>query len=183
MRTLGANADIWRTADRWEIGRALALIAQGGFEGTLLYAAEGVAFVEKRAPEIARALKEHGLRLLQLHADWPSLIDADEPARSRALAEHFRWGELAGRLGAEVLVVHPTGRSSSGRYLAGEEAMEALAEGYGKLAKSADNAGVTLAVENDLPPSEGATRAHVGGRVKELLALCEVVGASNLGIC
>ena len=183
MRELGANADIWQAAEGWDVEGCLDLIASLGFRGVLLYSGEGVGFVEQNRERIGDALDARGLSLMQLHADWPSLIDAEGGMRSRAFEEHVRWAELAVELKARTLVVHPTGLAQGGRYLDGEEAMEALATSYGELAEILHGSRVTLAVENDIPWHEGPTRPAVGWRIGDLLTLCRWVGRGRMGIC
>ena len=183
MRALGANADICRTDDTWDIERCFDLIASRGFAGVLLYAAEGRGLLERSRQRIARGLGDRGLALLQLHAAWPSLIDADDAMRASALEEHVRWGELAATMGARTLVVHPTGTAASGRYLDGHRALDVLAESCRRLAATLEGSPVTLVVENDAPRPDEAERPTVGGRIDELLALCRASGYDNVGIC
>ena len=183
MRTLGANADIWRTDRAWDIEGCLEMIARRGYAGVLLYAAEGRAFVERNAEGICRALAETRLALLQLHAAWPGLVDADARAREAALAEHRAWAELAVALDARTLVVHPTGIAASGRYLAGRDALARLAEAYAGLAETLASSSTRLAIENDVPHPDRPDRPVTGGRVEELLSLCDMIGRDDVGLC
>jgi len=183
VRALGANADVCRTDDTWDIERCLGMIASCAFDGVLLYAREGIAFVEERATRIAQSVRSRGLSLMQLHADWPSLIDADRELRARALDEHVRWAELAAAMDAQTLVMHPTGTAASGRYLHGDPAGETLVESFRRLAGALEGSPVVLAVENDTPRSEEPQRPTVGGAVGELLDLCAATGCDNVGIC
>lgn len=183
MRALGANADICRTADAWDVERCLDMIAACGFAGVLLYCHEGRAFVKDNMKRIGGALRERGLSLMQLHAHWPSLIDADPRARADAFDEHVRWAELAIAMGAQTLVVHPTGTAASDRYLDGDRARDLLVESYRRLAAALEDAPVTLAVENDVARPDEPHRPTVGGAVAELLDLCTRTGCLNVGIC
>jgi len=183
VRELGANADICWTPDAWDVERCLDMITSLGFAGVLLYSAEGLGFVEKNRKRIGDALGERGLSLMQLHADWPSLIDADPRLRADALDEHVRWAELAVAMGAQTLVVHPTGTAASDRYLDGERARDILVEGYRRLAAALEGPPVTLAVENDIARPDEPHRPTVGGAVAELLDLCTATGCRNVGIC
>lgn len=183
MRELGANADVCRTADAWDIERCLDMIASCGFAGVLLYADEGRAFLEANMTRITEALRGRDLSLMQLHAEWPSVIDADDKLRASALDEHARWAALAAAMKAQTLIVHPTGTAASGRYLEGDRAWEVLVESCRRLAAGLDGSPVTLAVENDTPRPDEPERPTVGGSVADLLDLCAAAGRDNVGIC
>ena len=183
MRELGANADITDFADADGLRASLDMIARHGYSGILLYLAQGLPFLQRHLNDVQAALRSSGLNLLQLHAAWPSLIDADPAARELALTEHMQWAELAVAAGACSLIVHPTGTAISGMYLHGEGALAVLADSYRRLATAVQGSTLVLAIENDCARPDEPDRGVVGGCMAELAALCDAIDCEEAGIC
>ena len=92
-----------------------------------------------------------------------------------SLRQHLATIELAHDIGAAVLVVHP-GDLRDARFAA--EFTRLAEEALGRLARRAEELGVTLAVENCGPYHAGIDR-----RAEDLVALITHVGSSRLQAC
>lgn len=140
--------------------------------------------VRERAAGLKEILKTYGIRPIQMHAPDPNLARFDEAERTEAVEKVARFLELASILEAETLIVHPgtgiPGVENLPLSLSFHETISRIREtnikSFKELAKTAENLGVTLAVENRLE------RVY-GSRPADLIQLLEEVGSDRLGIC
>jgi sugar phosphate isomerase/epimerase len=125
----------------------------------------------------------YGLRTQQAHAHLDAdVAHPDRETREREIAHLLRHFELASRLGALKVVVHPgkgggcSPRDAFGKCLADN------VESFKRLCERAGELGLKVGVENmyDLKSVPGSRR--FGAMPFELLELIERVGAKNFGV-
>lgn len=133
------------------------------------------------AHEVARASRESGLPVVQMHGPiYPKF--ADEPKTRRMYEQSLRCFEFAAVIGSPWVVFEPD--VTPGVYTPSHVAanLAANVELFGTFAEAARRAGTGVAVENVPDRPRGLGRAF-GATPAELLGLLEGIGASNVGIC
>jgi len=129
------------------------------------------------------AAARRGVATPQAHAHLSANVTHEDKAKRKAEADwvvrHF---EIAAKLGASNVVIHPgPGCGVVGRGDA-KRSLEANAEAFKRLSGKAGELGLNIGVENlfDTKSNPGARR--FGSEPGELLDLIELAGAPNLGI-
>ena len=134
---------------------------------------------EKSEEEIAalnRKLQAHGLQIWSVHAPFGknnNLSAPDESERIQALEIQKRLLPRVALLGAQVMVIHPSGGIPKEQRGA---AAEALRKSLPEITRAAEEAGVRLGLENMLPE-------HLGDQADELMAYVEEIDSPTLGVC
>ncbi len=127
------------------------------------------------ARKILSALNEYQLRAHSYHSDFGEEFDLtcdDEHARRRALDKICMEAEFCANLGAEILVIHPSGHE--GNISGARDNFRSMLE---PLADSMEKLDIKCCIEN-LPKS-----FSYGSNTIELAADISVIGSDNLGIC
>ena len=136
-------------------------------------------FADNSEPKIAalgETYRRHGMRLWSVHAPFGgenNLSDLDESKRMRAVETQSRLLPRVAMAGAEVVIIHPgVGIRSEDR----PAAADALRRSLPALTRTAEVAGVRIALENMLP-------GHLGDDGTTLMRFVEENDSPALGIC
>jgi len=167
----------------WSMGNpteALERIAEAGFKHAEIWA-DPYGVLDSRLDALVSALEDYGLEASSLHAPFTGLdiSSTSEELRSLSIKRTLDTIEIAEKLGCKHIIVHP----SSGKYGKIEDYRSAqilLARSTDKLARKAEEKGLTLALENMLVNRDGL---RVGTTVAELRECAESLPATNVGIC
>jgi sugar phosphate isomerase/epimerase len=154
----------------WPIERVIDACAERGLGSIVFWRRE----IGTRAVEIGNRVRAAGMQVAGL-CRTPYLVGRDAPA---TLDEARDAIDMAASLGAPVLTIVTGGTDPGTKGLA--ETQKRLAERVAALAPHAAAAGVSLALE-PLNPMFGGNRTCLF-TVAEALALCDAVGAPNVGV-
>lgn len=128
-------------------------------------------------PQLATLVGRHGLRFRDAHAPWGEGWDLNElPENCPNLAVHEEILRRLGGAGVKTYTIHPGGMVCYRRQWFGnqERIRSVAAHALERLLKTAEAAGVVIAVENVFDPASIA---------QEALALVHRFPSPNLGIC
>lgn len=166
--TLGHNLDGYGAG--WPVERVIDACAARGLAGIVFWRRE----IGARAVEIGERVRAAGMEVVGL-CRTPYLTGSDAPA---TLDEARASVDIAAALGTKVLTIVTGGTEPGTKGVI--ESQTVLAERVAALTEYAAGQGVNLALE-PLNPMFGGNRTCLF-TVREALALCERVGAPNLGV-
>ncbi|MCV6593690.1 MAG: sugar phosphate isomerase/epimerase [Silicimonas sp.] len=166
--TLGHNIEDHGAG--WPVEKVIDACAARGLGGITFWRRE----IGTRAVEIGDRVRGAGMEVVGL-CRTPYLTGAEAPA---TLDEARASVEMAAALGAPVLTIVTGGTEPGTKGVA--ESQKRLAERAATLAEFAAPLGVKLALE-PLNPMFGGNRTCLF-TVSDALAICETVGADNLGV-
>jgi len=177
LRNLEIGISTWSMGSPME---ALERIAEARFKHAEIWA-DPYGVLDCCLDVLVLALEEYDLDASSLHAPFTGLdiSSTNQELRSLSINKILDTIETAEKLDCKHVIVHP----SSGKYDITEDhhnAQTLLARSTEKLAKKADEKGLTLALENMLASREGL---RVGTTVAELRECLESLPAANVGIC
>lgn len=128
---------------------AIRMLAEAGFDALdysmFSHGDDHPVFGEKQADHadwLLAAAKKHGLAFNQAHAPFPTIIEDDPAYNERVFPQVAKSIEMAGRLGADQIIVHPTSFSDRRKNKAENVRL------YEKLAPHAAPYGIKIALEN-----------------------------------
>ena len=163
--------------------------------GVKLLETEGASAVEPGSPFVldrdevtvqaeSDRLRKAGIPIYSCHAPFNGEYDLsslDDKTRSKALDAHVRTLRLASIVGARCIVVHPSGSIQRDER---EERSRQLHRSLEALIRAAEDAGVSLALENMLPEhlgcEPGMIREVIDEFNSEYLGICFDVGHAHL---
>jgi sugar phosphate isomerase/epimerase len=165
------------------------------------YSFEHILTVERKGSEadfksIREAADSFGITALQMHGpglDWTetyNIVCGDEYIRRMCIERTCRWIEYCYRLNVPVLVEHPG--SIPIKTLDELKKIESLnIESFKLIAKSAEDMGVKVAVENMCDPKPERLKgirflkypAIYGSTIEEVKRICEATNPGVVGIC
>ncbi|MCS7253525.1 MAG: sugar phosphate isomerase/epimerase family protein [Armatimonadota bacterium] len=123
------------------------------------------------------ALHRSGVKACALHAPYGGQYDLsslDHSHRQRAITACRRAIEVACAIGADIVIMHPSGRLHDAALR--EEALKASIDSFAKLVEWAEKHNTTLAIENLTPIA-------IGDSPFELLELIASVSSERLRVC
>ncbi|MCR9088860.1 MAG: sugar phosphate isomerase/epimerase [Rhodobacteraceae bacterium] len=167
--TLGHNLD--GHGAKWPVERVIDACAERGLGGIVFWRRE----IGDRAAEIGDRVRAAGMRVEGL-CRTPYLVGSQAPAAVVDAAQQAI--DMAADLGAPVLTIVTGGTEPGTKGVI--ETQKILAERVATLAPYAANRGVSLALE-PLNPMFGGNRTCLM-TVRDAVAVCERVGAPNVGI-
>ena len=164
----------------WDFGPAAETIDNWAASGVTAVE-PGAVFLTKRTEVETKTAKSlcqaAGIRIYACHAPFGGDYDLsllDNKARSGAIEAHRQALERAALLGAECIVVHPSGGGISESELPSRQAH--LIASLETLIKDAERTGVRLALENMLPN-------HVGCESKVIRQIVDQFDSPLLRVC
>jgi len=166
--TLGHNLDGYGAG--WPVERVIDACAERGLAGIVFWRRE----IGHRAVEIGDRVRAAGMQVVGL-CRTPYLVGREAPASLDAARASV---DMAAGLGTSVLTIVTGGTEPGTKGMADSRAI--LAERVAGLAPYAAARGVRLALE-PLNPMFGGNRSCIF-TVRDALKVCEMAGASNVGI-
>ncbi len=166
--TLGHNLEGYGAG--WSVEQVIDACADRGLAGIVFWRRE----IGSRAVEIGERVRSAGMRVVGL-CRTPYITGSEAP---KSLDEAMASVEMAAALGTDVLTIVTGGTEPGTKGVL--ESQKALAERIAALADFAAPLGIKLALE-PLNPMFGGNRTCLF-TVGEAVALCDEIGASNVGV-
>lgn len=154
---------------------AMRRISEAGYDGVMYYQSRD--FTLRNISTISKTLKDNRLRLMSVHSEWPVFFSGPPAHQTRALDEIASWFEIADRLEAENLVVHPCSEVAELPANQQEEAIERYCRGMKELALHHPH--LPVAVENMI----GGKANMYAATWEELTGLVTRMNLPNIGYC
>jgi sugar phosphate isomerase/epimerase len=170
------------------LDEALRLLHAGGWK-TFEVSDEHLEQLDKAADaaaqiEAARQVaSELGLQMPQAHAFLAADVAHPDEAHRRADVEHLRRHfDLAARLGAQWIALHPGGAAGYTSRAERAQIVKLNVEAYRRLGDHAASRGLRLGIENMMDGRDLKGRRRFGAAPDDLLELLDAAGHPALGV-